>query len=380
MHLLAGAEAPRAERGCGKTKEAAWVALRFAYIGCGFMGQKVHIPNFRAIPDVDFVALAEVRPQLGARVATRMGIPKVYASHLEVAADPTIQAVGVSAAFTQQAEIASDLLAAGKHVFMEKPMAVSVEQAERLLESSRRGGGRLMVAYMKRHDDGNRLGRATVAAWRESGEMGRITYARGHGFCGDWTNNLETPMDKTDEPYPPAPRVKPSWMPDEYVDRYLGYLQQYTHNLNLLRWFLGPTTDPGVPVGVRAVDFDDNGMTGVVVLNIGGVRAVLESGGVQHHRWDEHTQIFFERGWVQVFSPPLMARNVPATVQIYDGRRRETRETAGPWTWAFRREAEEFVKRVQSGEPFESSGEDTLHDVAAFEAIYRSWLHAKGAV
>lgn len=354
------------------------MALRFAYIGCGFMGQKVHIPNFRSLPEVDFAALAEVRPRLGERVAARFGIPRVYRSHHEVAADPTIEAVGVSAAFSEQAEIAADLLAAGKHVFMEKPMAVSVEQAERMLAAARSGGGRLMVGYMKRHDDGNRIGHDTVAAWRDSGEMGRLTYARGHGFCGDWTNNLEAPMDQTDEPYPPAARRHPAWLPAEYADRYLGYLQQYTHNLNLLRWFLG--SGPGAAVGVRAVDLDENGMTGVVVLEIAGVRAVLESGGVRYHSWDEHTQVYFERGWVQVWSPPLMGRNIPARVQIYDGRKRETREVAGPWTWAYRREAEEFVRRLGSGEPFESDGTDTLQDVAAFEAIYRAWLRGKGVL
>ena len=235
-----------------------------------------------------------------------------------------------------------------------------------------------MVAYMKRHDDGNRIGHAQVQAWLGSGDVGRLTYARGHGFCGDWTNNLEAQMDGTDEPYPPAPRIKPAWLPDEYVDRYMGYLQQYTHNLNLLRWFLG--AGPEQPVGVRAVDLDENGMTGVAVLEIGGMRAVLESGSVQYHSWEEHTQIFFERGWVQVFSPPLMVRNQPARVQIYDGRRRETREVAGPWTWAYRREAEEFVRRLETGEPFDSSGEDTLQDVAAFEAIYRRWLQDRGAI
>ncbi len=354
------------------------MSLRFAYVGCGFMAQKVHIPNFRQIAGVQWVGLAEVRPRLAEKVAARFGIPKVYRSHREVAEDPEVQAVGVSAAFSQQAEIAADLLAAGKHVFMEKPMAVSVEQAEHLVAAGRQSGARLMVAYMKRHDDGNRIGQAQVRSWANNGEVGRLTYARGHGFCGDWTNNLEAPMDGTDEPYPPAPRIKPSWLPDEYVDRYMGYLQQYTHNLNLLRWFLG--AGPEQAVGVRAVDLDENGMTGVAVLDIGGVRAVLESGGVRYHAWEEHTQIYFERGWVQVFSPPLMVRNQPARVQIYDGRNRETREVAGPWTWAYRREAEEFVRRLETGEPFESSGEDTLQDVAAFEAIYRRWLRDRGVI
>jgi predicted dehydrogenase len=354
------------------------VPLRLAYVGCGFMAQKVHLPNFLSLPDVQVVGLAEVRPRLAEKVARRLGIPKVYRSHAEVAADPAVDAVAVSAAFAQQGEIAADLLRAGKHVFMEKPMAVSVEQAERILEAARQGGARLMVAYMKRYDDGNRLGREVVAAWRQSGEMGRITYVRAHGFCGDWVNNLETPMDTTDEPYPPAPAIRPAWLPETYAARYLGYLQQYTHNLNLVRWLLG--SGPGEAVGVRAVDLDEDGLRGVAVLEISGVRVVLESGSIQYHAWDEHTQVFFERGWVRLSSPPLMVRNQPAGVEIYDGRRRERRELAGPWTWAYRREAEEFVRRLQSGEPFESSGEDTLQDVAAFEAIYRHWLTAKGVL
>ena len=100
------------------------MSLRFAYVGCGFMAQKVHIPNFRRMSGVDLVGLAEVRPRLAEKVAARFGIPRVYRSHEEVALDPDVAAVGVSAAFSQQAEIAADLLAAGKHVFMEKPMAV----------------------------------------------------------------------------------------------------------------------------------------------------------------------------------------------------------------------------------------------------------------
>jgi predicted dehydrogenase len=351
------------------------VALGFAYVGAGFMAQKVHIPNFLALPGVRFLGVAEVRPRLRERVAARFGFPKAYRSHLEIAEDREVDAVGVSAGFAQQGEIARDLLRAGKHVFMEKPMAVSVEQAEAILAAAREGRARLMVAYMKRYDEGNRLAREAVRAWRASGEVGRVTFARAHGFCGDWVNNLETPMETTDEPYPPGPRIRPAWLPEAYLDRYLGYLQQYTHNVNLLRFLLD-----GAEVGVRAVDLDEDGLRGVAVLEVAGVRATLESGAVQYHGWDEHTHVYFERGWVRVDSPPLMVRNQPARVEVYDGRRRERREIAPPWTWAYRREAEAFVRCLETDQPFDSDGEDALHDVRAFEAIYRAWLTARGAL
>src|SRR6202034_351865 len=103
------------------------------------------------------MALAEVRPELGEEVAPRYGIPKVYRSHEEIAADPEIEAVGVSGPYSLQGKIAEDLLRAGKHVFMEKPMAVSLRRAESMLNVVRSDKARLMVGYMKRYDSGNVL-------------------------------------------------------------------------------------------------------------------------------------------------------------------------------------------------------------------------------
>ena len=62
---------------------------------------------------------------------------------------------------------------------------------------------------------------------------------------------------------------------------YLGYLQQYTHNINLMRWFL----DAGDKVSVKAVDLDANGYSGVVIFDMDGIRVTLETGHVSHYRW-----------------------------------------------------------------------------------------------
>jgi predicted dehydrogenase len=115
-------------------------------------------------------------------------------------------------------------------------------------------------------------------------------------------------------------------------------------------------------------------MTGVVVLDLGGIRATLESGSMAFHDWDEHTQVYFERGWVHVWSPPLMAREAQARVEIYEGG-----DSAGyhypvarPANgWAYREETAAFIQALRTGEPFRSSGEDTLTDVRLFEEIYQ---------
>ena len=114
--------------------------IRLGYIGCGFMAQKVHIPNFMSIPDCELIGLAEMRSELGKTVQNRFGIPQLYSDHGELAQNPDIEAVAVSADFALQGEIAKDLLLAGKHVFMEKPMAVSTEQAEVIVAASQKSG------------------------------------------------------------------------------------------------------------------------------------------------------------------------------------------------------------------------------------------------
>lgn len=353
--------------------------IRLGYVGCGYMAQKVHIPNYQAIPDCELVALAEVRQQLGRKVQARFGIPKLYPDHEAMLADPEIEAIAVSAAFMVQGQIARDALLAGKHVFMEKPMAVSMVQGEAILAAAREHGARLMVGYMKRYDAGNELVKAKIDAYRSSGELGPITFARNHGFCGNWTAGIDVPMDTTDEPMPRVPAAGPDWLPPQYLDQYLGYLQQYTHNINLLRWFL----DGGDRVAVRAVDLDDDGYTGIAILDVNGTRAVLETGRVSHYRWDEHTQVYFRDGWIKTWAPPLLLKQVPAEVEIYRAGEEQTFTRAIPrpaWGWSYQREAAHFVRCLQTGEPFRSSGEDTLTDVRLFEEIFYRHLTQRGVL
>jgi predicted dehydrogenase len=358
--------------------------VKFAYVGCGFVGQTIHIPNFRNLrADCDFVGLAEVRTGLRDSVAKRYGIPKVYASHHEIAADPEIEAVGVSAAFALQGQIAQDLVAAGKHVFMEKPMAVTVERARQIV-AAQSSGGRIMVAYMKRYDPGNVLVKNRIDAWRNSGEAGNFMLARAHGFGGNWlyASDPNVAYQHDDTPMPGAPADKPEWLPQKRYKSYLGYLQQWTHNVNLLRWFLATADNPSPPAVVKNVDLNSDGMTGVVVLEINGCRAILESGYSKHHAWDEHTQVYFEGGHIRTDAPPLMQKNTPATCEIYqapsNGRAAtRTHEQPEP-NWSYRAEAQAFLQAVRDGTSFDSSADDTLHDVRCFEDIYRMFVGSGG--
>jgi predicted dehydrogenase len=352
--------------------------IRFAYVGCGFVAQSIHIPNFRSLPQCDFRAIAEVRTEIGKKVQARYGIPKLYTSHEEIAADPEIQAVGVSAAFALQGQIAEDLIRAGKHVFMEKPMAVSVARARQMVAAVEGGKARLMVGYMKRYDPGNIALKKHLAAWRESGDRGKILYARNHGFGGNWTYAADpnVAFDHSQEAYPPIPDQAPDWLPAQYKNSYLNYLQQWTHNINLLRFFLDG--EKPLPVKVKSVQLDGDGMTGIVVMEINGTRAVVESAYTQFHGWEEHTQIYFEGGWLRTAAPPLMAKETSATVEIYqagkDGTPPKHITEFAPPAWSYREEAKHFLTSIASGTQFHSSAQDTLRDVELYEEIYKQFI------
>jgi predicted dehydrogenase len=240
---------------------------------------------------------------------------------------------------------------------------------------------------MKRYDAGNELVRETIAAWQASGAFGRPLYARAHGYGGDWTAGIDLPpMETVAETPPPAPTEEnlPVWLPARWGRSYVSYLQQYTHNFNLLRYFLGA----GDRVRVKHADLDPDGYTGVVILDVDGVRATVETGSLRHHRWDEHTQVYFERGWLHTWAPPLLLRNAVAEGEIYRNEESGganasaggvqhtiTRAIPEPrWSWAYKREAMHFVQCLRDNLPFRSTAEDTLTDVRLFEEIYRMWL------
>ncbi|MFA5043037.1 MAG: Gfo/Idh/MocA family oxidoreductase [Kiritimatiellia bacterium] len=349
--------------------------LKMGYVGCGFMAQKVHIPNIMSLADCELVAIAEVRPQLGRMVQDRFRIPTLYKGHLEMARNKDIEAVAVSGHYYGQGEIAIDLMCAGKDVFMEKPMAISVKQAERILATEKKTGRRVMVAYMKRYDAGNMLVKKLVDQFKKSNEMGQLRFVRNHGFCGDWTGGLDTPFATTDEKYPDTSAKYPAWLPKKNINGYLGYLQQYTHNVNLVRWFLGAGND----VKVKAVELDKKeGRRGVVVLEVAGVRTVIESGGIAYHGWDEHTQLYFDGGWVKTEAPCLLLRNVPATVEVYCGNKENKALSQtfpdGGRVWSYKAEMQHFVDCVRKSQPFRSPASDTIGDVRVFEDIYRKFL------
>ncbi|MET1072127.1 MAG: Gfo/Idh/MocA family oxidoreductase, partial [Umezawaea sp.] len=108
--------------------------VRVALIGCGRIAQVAHLPALEKAEGIDLVAVSDPSGDVARAVARRYAVPSAHTDQGEVFADPSIDAVIVAAPDRFHHAIASEALAAGKHVLVEKPLASTVEEAEALAD------------------------------------------------------------------------------------------------------------------------------------------------------------------------------------------------------------------------------------------------------
>lgn len=344
--------------------------VRLGFVGAGFFGQVAHLRQFAQLESCQMVALAEMREDLRQRVADKYSIPHRFATHLEMLAKADIEGVVVVTARRAMGPIVLDCLNARKHVLSEKPIAGTAELAMQLSQAARRNGVIHAVGYMKRHDAGVQAAQQLLQSLLTTRDLGAMSYVRVHCFAGDAYCG-ENDYERSSHPLPtelPQWPLAPSWLAADQHAKYDRYLNTYCHNINLLRYLVG---EPSFHSALLTGD------TGLVVLNCNGVPALLETGLVQHSGWDEHVQVFFERGWVTIQTPAPLLRDVPATVTIYRGDKDSPFERLElPPSWAFRRQAEAFVADIRHGRNTISCSEDARRDVQLVEDIWRHASHA----
>jgi predicted dehydrogenase len=113
--------------------------IRVGVIGLRF-GAQVHVPAFRADPRCIVSAAAGRDAARAKSVAAALEIPVAHTDWRALVADPSLDAVSIAVPPLEQARIVEQAAAAGKHVFCEKPVAATLEDADRALQSARRAG------------------------------------------------------------------------------------------------------------------------------------------------------------------------------------------------------------------------------------------------
>ncbi len=143
-------------------------------VGASSIAATSIIPAVRAQPGSDVVAVHSRSAERGAAYAREHGIARSYADLGELLADPAVDAVYVSTANDRHHDEVLAAAAAGRHVLCEKPLALSVADAERMVAACRDAGVVMATHHGRRHDAALVEAREVIA----SGRLGRSLAAR----------------------------------------------------------------------------------------------------------------------------------------------------------------------------------------------------------
>ncbi len=145
--------------------------LGVAVVGCGYWGPNL-IRNFGACPTTEVVALCDQSAETLARAAAGCPTARPEADFRGILNDPAVEAVAIATPVTTHAPLAAAAMRAGKHVLVEKPLALSTREAEELVRLAERTGRTLMVDHTFIYSSPIRKIKELI----DAGELGEIFY------------------------------------------------------------------------------------------------------------------------------------------------------------------------------------------------------------
>jgi predicted dehydrogenase len=145
--------------------------LGVAVLGCGYWGPNL-VRNFAEIPGARIVAVSDLQAARLAPISARYPTVRTTTAHRDLLRDPAVEAIAIATPVSTHYELARQALEAGKHVLVEKPMATSCEEAERLIELAERRGLVLMVDHTFVYTGSVQRIKQLV----DDGELGRLYY------------------------------------------------------------------------------------------------------------------------------------------------------------------------------------------------------------
>ena len=313
------------------------MALRVGLLGAGWVAER-HARGLLDHPGAELVAASNWREPSLAALAERFGIPRTTTDWRELAADPEVDAVVIGTPNALHAEQAVAFLEAGKHVLVEKPMARTVAECDRMLAAAAGSPAWLMVAHCWRfHSDVLTL-RARVAA----GELGEIVKTRSYGVHAHWGPS--------------------GWFTDPELAGGGALLDMGVHAIDTTRFLLG---DP-LPVRVYAT----------VATRYGDYP--VDDDAVLLVRWSDATSSIIEAGWWQ---PHLGGLEADTELYGTGGYARVWDRTEPPpgqehvSQAMFTAQIGEFVGAVAAGRQPRPSGEDGR---VVMEIVEQAYAVARG--
>jgi UDP-N-acetyl-2-amino-2-deoxyglucuronate dehydrogenase len=320
-----------------------------AVIGCGDVSV-VHFEALSALRDVRLVAVCDVDPETAARTGARYAVPW-FTDHRVLLAEVRPDVVHVCTPHHQHADPAIDAIESGVHVVMEKPVAQTVDEAERVIEAAERHPRvRVGVCLQNRYN-------AAVQAAREillSGAVGEVLGGSGVVL---W--------HRTSGYYDARP-----WRRAVATSGGGVLINQAIHTIDLLEWLLGPVTgvsghaDRHHPSPL--VEVEDTAQ--IVLQHGGGARSVLFATVAYVQDAPVTIEIVAEHA--------VLSMREDLTVRYSDGRVHRVKEREadssgrGYWGVSHTELIADFYGRLDDPDPFWISPREATRSLRIIAEVY----------
>jgi predicted dehydrogenase len=205
--------------------------LRIGVLGAGPISQSAHFDACRKAKNAELYAICDTAHDLADKMAAIHAPRVVYYDFDAMLADPQVEAVIIGAADPFHVPLSQRAIAAGKHVLVEKPLGVTIEECEALRQPLQAAGLVFQIGNNKRFDPGNAFARKFVVE-----ELGQMLSFKG------WYHDSTLRYTMTDNlqpiPFTSQHTLKPASSPK--VDKRRYYLLTHgSHLVDLARFLAG---------------------------------------------------------------------------------------------------------------------------------------------
>lgn len=319
-----------------------------AVIGCGDVST-VHIEAIEAMREGELVAVCDTDPAVLAAATERYGVAG-FTDHRSLLETMRLDVAHVCTPHDQHVPVALDLLDAGVNVLVEKPLAHTCSEAERLVEAAERSNSRIGVCFQNRYN-------ATAQAVRgllDSGEVGAVL---GTAATVMWT--------RTRDYY----RAKP-WRGQWGTAGGGLLINQAIHTLDLLQWLAGEVVDVSGQASTRlygdVIEVEDTAE--MLLTHRRGTRSIVY-GSLAHVVHAPVTiEITAEHGTLSIRGD--------LTITHADGRVETVHEhrpsSSGRTYWGVSHNAliRDFYARIDDDEPFWISPREAMKSLRILTDVY----------
>ncbi|NOZ22241.1 MAG: Gfo/Idh/MocA family oxidoreductase [Planctomycetes bacterium] len=332
--------------------------LKMGILGVGGIAQIAHLPALRKAANVRLTAICDAAQDLLGKMGRTYDVASLYTDHRKFLDEADIDAVLIPVAHAFHAPLSIDAMRAGKHVLVEKPMAVTLEECRRMVQVSKETGRQLQVACMKRYDPGLQFAQRFV---RE--EMGERLSVSGW-YCDSvyhmqYVNSLAGPREGGAMQRRPTERIE-----DVHLNMVLGH---GVHLIDTLRFFGG-----NIVAVTTEMTQKDHDIVSVSLLEFAdGARGTAQLMVRVRMDWCEGLMVHGVGGSVMA-RIPFPYRYVGSDVNVFDARREEYRTPPTPDADPYERQLEAFASAIIEGRSVSPNAEDGLADQRVLLGMHES--------